>query len=161
MHCFVPGRPVQCGGYLLRLRGRDVFECCIRFILSELLDLQCWLLLGGFIDGVHELRGGHFPAELGIELVRIVSRGLVLRSGGSYSGDGRVRGGPVLGLGRDGLQRLRERLLPRCLRAGLVHRLLERAVQRGVTVKHGVLELLGGQLPSEHGRGELHELLRG
>ncbi len=121
------------------MRGRDVVKCCGCDLFIVLLDLQCWLVLGGFIDGMHELRGGLFPAELGIELMRIVSRGLVLRNDGSHSGDGRVRGGPVLGLGRDGLQRLRERLLSRCFRSGLLQCLLDRAVQRGVTVKHGLL----------------------
>lgn len=38
----------------------------------------------------------------------ILSRGLVLRRCWSYSNDGRVCGGPVLGLGCDGLQRLCE-----------------------------------------------------
>ncbi len=93
--------------------------------------------------------------------MRFVSRGLVLRSGGSHSGDGRVRGGPVLGVGRDGLQRLRERFLPRSCRAGVMRRLLDRAVQRGFPVEHGLLELRVGQLPARHGRGELRKLSRG
>ena len=143
------------------MRSREVVECCGRDVFVDMLDMQRWLIRGGIVDSVHELRGGLLPAELWVELVWFVPRGLVLRHVWSRSGDGCVRGGPVLGVGCDGLQRLRERLLPRCRRSGLVYRLLERTVQRGFFVEHGLLDLRGGLLPARHGRGELRQLSRG
>ena len=145
---------------LHRLFGRDFSRNFRRlnFFVHQLLRRYIFCLQrccmhfmrGGALSGqrrpvdMYRLRGGDFPAELGIELLRIVSRGLVLRSDGSHSGDGRVRGGPVLGLGCGGLQRLCERLLPKCPRAGLLHRLLDRAVQHGFSVQHGLLDLRSG-----------------
>ena len=125
---------------MLQLRSRYVINCSRRDVLHE---LRCWLVRGDSIDLMHKLRVGLLPADLGLRLVCIVPRGLVLCYSGSHGRNGRVLGGPVLGIGCDGLQRMCERLLPGTRRAGNVHRVLGRSVQRSFSRQQGMRELRG------------------
>jgi hypothetical protein len=126
VHRILPRRPIRRAEHLLRLCGRDVVEGSARDVVVDLLELQRWILCGGCFDHVHELRGGLLPAELGLRLLYFLPRGLVLCRIGSHGGDGRVLGGPVFSDSRDGLQRLHERVLPECHRAGCLRRVRER-----------------------------------
>ena len=161
VHGVLPRWPVLGADELRGLPCRKVLERAGCIVGVVVLELPGGDVRDRGVDVVHELRRGQLPAELELELVHAVPRGLVLRGDGSDRGERAVLGGPVLLLGGDGLQRLRERHVPGCRGPGRVLGVLERQVQRVVAIELGVLELRRGLLPAEHGRVELRELPRG
>ena len=143
-----------------RLPSWIVVEFAGRDFILDMHELRCGDLRCGCVDFLYELRGGILPAGLGVGLVFILPRGLILCGCGPFGGDGVVLGGPVLGLHRDGLQRLRERLLPELKKPELLRGLSEWSLQRFGSAQHGLPELRGRLLSAGYGRSELRQLPR-